>query len=131
MLTFEFEKCKIIRIQHKILFKKLENSVGQNSQRILKWWSETHIGSNNDIIIIINLLVQKHEKSYLLQFVQTNCNLFEQIVICSNKHIIICLNKLQFVWTNCNLFEQIIICLFEQITICSNKLQFVWTNCNK
>ena len=36
----------------------------------------------------------RHEKSYLLQFVQTNCNLFEQIVICSNKHIIICLKKL-------------------------------------
>ena len=67
----------------------------------------------------------RHEKSYLLQFVQTNCNLFEQIVICSNKHIIICSNKLQFVQTNCNLFEQIIICLFEQITICLNKLQFV------
>ena len=87
MLTFEFEKCKIIRIQHKILFKKLENSVGQNSQRILKWWSETHIGSNNDIIIIINLLVQKHEKSYLLQFVQTNCNLFEQIVTNNFFHV--------------------------------------------
>jgi len=27
----------------------------------------------------------RHEKSYLLQFVQTNCNLFEQIVICLNK----------------------------------------------
>ena len=45
-------------------------------------------------------------------------------VICYNlfKQIVICLNKLQFVQTNCNLFEQIIICLFEQITICLNKL---------
>ena len=50
----------------------------------------------------------RHEKSYLLQFVQTNCNLFEQIVICSNKHIIICLNKLQFAQTNYSLFEQIV-----------------------
>ena len=70
----------------------------------------------------------RHEKSYLLQFVQTNCNLFEQIVICSNTHIIICSNKLLYCslsifCTGCacqlllKTMMMMIICLFEQITI--------------
>ena len=58
--------------------------------------------------VIVGWLVGQRElhthisiKSYLLQFVQTNCNLFEQTVICSNKRIIICSNKF-FVQTNYN-----------------------------